>query len=395
MKYFNFLLSSFLFFSPFGCAHKLPEKKITVENSAQAINQVSSLNQVEASLPLLSLPIEAHNDGREGHFQDFKLQYFKHHFDSWVNYLGNKDRERFIRHLENGKKHISSIIKVLKMHGMPEEIFLVGLIESGYYTQARSHASAVGPWQFIKGTAIRYGLKVNRQVDERYDVEKSTAAAAHYLKDLYNIFGSWELALCAYNAGEYRIINAIRKGKTRDYLNLVRMKLIPAETVMYIPKVEAARELINNHKKYNLPFLTNTFIRNHKKEIQSELMSPPLQEQSSLALNLNRPKKIKGQMLITKVKKGDYLENIAKTYGLDKNKIRKINKLSKEKIKVGQILKLPLFKKSHIVKNGDNLKGIARKYGVTLSALLRHNDLGSSLIYPKQKLIVPVVYGEL
>ena len=68
-------------------------------------------------------------------------------------------------------------------------------------------------------------------------------AAANYFKDLYNIFGSWELALCAYNAGEYRIINAIRKGNTRNYLSLVRKGLIPRETIHYIPKVAAARHL--------------------------------------------------------------------------------------------------------------------------------------------------------
>src|SRR5690606_20591107 len=89
----------------------------------------------------------------------------------------------------------------------------------------------------------RYGLRVDKSVDERQNIHKATAAAARYFRDLYNIFGSWELALCAYNAGEYRIIGAIRKGNTRDYRELVKKGLLPKETIYYIPKVVAAKTI--------------------------------------------------------------------------------------------------------------------------------------------------------
>ena len=160
--------------------------------------------------------------------------------------------------MRNGEKFRKLIKKVFRKHGLPEDLYYVGLIESGYNTRIRSHAGAVGPWQFIKGTATRYGMKVNNHLDERRNIHKATEAAAAYFKDLYNIFGSWELALCAYNAGEYRIINAIRRGNTRDYIQLVKKRLLPRETIYYVPKVVAARELGENTKKYGLNIKRNS-----------------------------------------------------------------------------------------------------------------------------------------
>src|SRR5690606_30099334 len=123
-------------------------------------------------------------------------------------------------------------------------------IESGYNSTIKSRVGAAGPWQFMPKTARHYGLRVDSQVDERWNIYKSTHAAARYFSDLYNIFGSWELAMCAYNAGEYRIIRAIRKGRTRSYRELVQKKLIPKETIYYIPKVAAARAIVQNEEKY-------------------------------------------------------------------------------------------------------------------------------------------------
>ncbi len=408
-----------------GCSSTTPRKvavdgKSDEELSSTNLNQIEKSKEIEelkdseAGIVQVNLPIPKAIQKTEslkyerGNIQHFSLKYFKNHFDSWVNYLGRQDRERFLRQLENGKNFFPTISRILKEQGMPQELFLVGLIESGYYTKARSHASALGPWQFMKGTAIRYGLKVNRYTDERSDLEKSTVAAAHYYKDLYNIFGSWELALCAYNAGEYRIINAIRKGNTRDYLTLVRQKLIPLETVMYIPKLEAARELINNNQKYNLPFITDIF---SKLKTSSELnIAENLESQTteSSVLNSLTTKKIilrkskssikfgkKMALMTTKIKKGDKLSKIAEAYGIDMKKITEINHLKKEKILAGQNIKIPLIKKSYIVRRGDNLNDIAKAHGVSVTAILRHNQLDSKQIFPNQKLVVPMAYGAL
>ncbi|MDH4469304.1 MAG: LysM peptidoglycan-binding domain-containing protein [Bacteriovoracaceae bacterium] len=173
----------------------------------------------------------------------------------WINFFTVRDRARFQRFIDNGARYYEDICEVLKQHGMPQELFFVGLIESGYYLRARSHASAVGPWQFIRATGKRYGLTVGRYIDERNDILKSTHAAARYFRDLYNIFGSWELALSAYNAGEYGILRRLRRSNTSNFYELANSGHLHRETANYVPKVIAAMYIYNHADEYgfNIP----------------------------------------------------------------------------------------------------------------------------------------------
>jgi membrane-bound lytic murein transglycosylase D len=125
------------------------------------------------------------------------------------------------------------------------------MIESGFVTHARSRAKAVGVWQLMTGTAKNYGLQVNKKVDERRNWIKATEAAASYLKDLNNVFGSWYLALAAYNAGEHRIVRSIMKGKTRDFWALAEAGLLPRETLDYVPKFLAAHIVGKHMRRFN------------------------------------------------------------------------------------------------------------------------------------------------
>jgi membrane-bound lytic murein transglycosylase D len=170
----------------------------------------------------------------------------------WIEYFTVRDPERFRRFLERGEKYRGMITAVLKEQGVPTEVYFLAMIESGFMTTATSHAKAVGIWQFMKGTAKRYGLRVDDYVDERRDPMRATAAAALYLKDLHNVFQSWYLAMAAYNAGEGRIVGAIMRAKTRDFWEIAELRALPAETMEYIPKFLAATTIGHNLRKYGL-----------------------------------------------------------------------------------------------------------------------------------------------
>lgn len=168
----------------------------------------------------------------------------------WINYYTGRGRERFQRHLDHADSYTAMVQGILRENQVADELFYIALIESGFITKARSHAGAVGVWQFIRGTGKRYGLAIGRGIDERKDPMRATAAAARYMTDLYNIFNNWYLAFAAYNCGEYRVLRAIVAGKTRDFWKLSELGLLPKETRHYVPKFLAAMKIARNREQY-------------------------------------------------------------------------------------------------------------------------------------------------
>ncbi len=366
---------------------------------------------------------------------DFELDYKKKHYDFWLKYFTTKgkNKERFTRHVKNGLKFKATIEKILEEEGLPKDLFYVGLIESGYNTHIRSRANAVGPWQFIKGTAKRYNLYVDSYLDERRNIFKATRAAANYFKDLYNIFGSWELALCAYNAGEYRIINAIRRGNTRDYKELVSKRLIPKETIFYIPKVAAARTLVESrYQNLKEPGVSKLFADAYEVEVEKPIslkkvareLKVPYQRLRKLNPDVKRdyvgrrrhyslyvPKEISkvavqriekmprakrsGRRIATtkkvhRVRRGESLYRIARKYNTTISHLKRNNNLKRNRIFIGQklVVRAPATKDFYRVKRGDNLSKIASEFGLSTKKLMRMNGLRSSKIMVGQKLRV-------
>lgn len=168
----------------------------------------------------------------------------------WIHHFSHKDRERFDRYMSRGAHYKTLIQDVLMEHDVPPELYYLAMIESGFARHARSHAQAVGIWQFITPTGRMYGLRIDREVDERRDVIRATRAAARHLRDLYEKFGTWYLAMAAYNAGEARIQRAVRVGRTKNFWALAKRNLIPRETIDYIPKFQAAMQIGKNPKAY-------------------------------------------------------------------------------------------------------------------------------------------------
>ncbi|OPY68898.1 MAG: Membrane-bound lytic murein transglycosylase D precursor [Syntrophorhabdaceae bacterium PtaU1.Bin034] len=168
----------------------------------------------------------------------------------FVKYFSTEKRKIFANWLRRSRRYVPMIKEILRGQGLPEDLIYVAMIESGFNPKAYSSMKACGPWQFIYETGGRYGLRVNHWVDERRDPEKSTVAAALYLKDLFNQFGCWYLAAAGYNAGEKRIERAIEKHETNDFWELRRYNTLPRETREYIPRLIAAAIIAKDPEKF-------------------------------------------------------------------------------------------------------------------------------------------------
>jgi membrane-bound lytic murein transglycosylase D len=151
-------------------------------------------------------------------------------------------------------RYLGMIREVLRSHGMPEELAYTAMIESGFNPLAVSRMGAKGLWQFMAATARRYGLRVDQWIDERLDPEKSTVAAAAYLRDLYAMFGSWTLAQAAYNAGEMKVTRAIRATGSSDFWALAKTNHLKPETRNFVPAIQAATHIAKDPERYGFQF---------------------------------------------------------------------------------------------------------------------------------------------
>lgn len=156
------------------------------------------------------------------------------------------------RMMDRSQKYLFYVVGEVEKRGMPSEIALLPMIESAYNPIANSRSKAVGIWQFIPSTGRLYGLKQDWWQDKRRNVVDATNAALDYLQKLHALFGTWDLALAAYNAGEGTVSRAIAKNKAKglpaDYANLK----LPAETKDYVPKLQAIKNILSNPSQYGL-----------------------------------------------------------------------------------------------------------------------------------------------
>ena len=174
---------------------------------------------------------------------------------AFVNYYQGRGRSR----LEIGRARFASyrtmMTRIFREEGVPEWLLGVGFVESTYNPIAHSPKEAHGIWQFIPGTGDRYGLKRTAWTDERSSPEKSTRAAARYLRDLHALFGDWLLALTAYNWGEGRVAKVMHRTGIRDFWTLADRGLLPQETTNYVPSVLAASQLLFSNSKFEAKWI--------------------------------------------------------------------------------------------------------------------------------------------
>lgn len=163
-------------------------------------------------------------------------------------------RSSIIRAFERMGLYKDMVSEILDEYGLPQELIYLPIVESRYAIHDVSWAGAVGLWQFMKHTGRGYGMRVNFWIDERRDPEKSTRAAARYLRNLYFWFNDWHLALAAYNRGEHGIERDLAFSKTTNFNHLAQRNAIPNETEKYVPQLMAIVIIARNPEKYGLEF---------------------------------------------------------------------------------------------------------------------------------------------
>jgi len=306
----------------------------------------------------------------------------------WIDYFQGQGRPHMERYLSRSTRYAPIMKEILRKEGLPEDLIYIALIESGFSSTAHSSASAVGYWQFIRGTGKQYRLRIDSFVDERRDFERSTVAAADYFKGLYNLFGAWYLAIASYNVGENRVKGLVMRNKTRDFWKLARERRLPQETVDYVPKFLAARLIGKEPAKYGftdveymppLEFSTVSFsspidIRRLATEMGLEyddlrdlnpaykrgvapmpksgdklvLRVPKGTEDKALAAAANAGANLSTRYIAEddysyyRVRRGDTISSIARKFNVSQTKILQLNRLSARSVlSVGKRLRVP------------------------------------------------------
>ena len=174
---------------------------------------------------------------------------------------------------KRANKYFPIIEPILAEHGVPDDLKYLAVIESGL-VQAVSPAGASGFWQIMKATGREYGLEVNENVDERFNIEKSTHVACKYLKKAHAKFNSWALAAAAYNAGSYGISKKMEAQKVTSYYNLY----LREETGRYVFRILALKEILKNPKKYGFNYGNDDLykpIETYKVAVEKPIASLP------------------------------------------------------------------------------------------------------------------------
>ncbi len=296
-------------------------------------------------------------------------------------YLGlftGERRDRIQEAFDRAGRYLPMMRAIFQEQGLPRDLVNLAYIESAFKVQAYSRARAAGIWQFIAGTGRKYGLRIDWWLDERRDPEKATRAAAEYLRDLHGIFGSWTLAIAAYNAGEGKVAGTIRRQKTADFWRL----RLPRETKLYVPAFMAMTILAKDPARYGfvppaeevvptepLPLSEPLDLR-----IVAQAAGIPLEELQALNPELNH--------LVTPPLAPEYTLRVpagtAAEFAQNFSEIKKTRRVTWQR---------------HLIRPGETLSQIARRYDTSVQVLMDLNRFPNRhRLRAGQALVVPLMH---
>jgi len=318
--------------------------------------------------------------------------------DKWIDYFTGRGRDQFQKYLSRSGVYMDLLTHNLRAEGVPEELANLVFVESGFNMHARSMARAVGPWQFIRGTAKLFGLQMTPYVDQRRDPELATRAAARYLRRLYQMFdGSWPLALAAYNSGEGTVQRAIKKQKTEDYWSL----RLPRETQEYVPQFLAAMEIASDPERYGFDLPTDSPFRFDEVVLRGpvdlKLLSgitaiplDDLKELNPMYVRHRAPAGTDGTSVRVPKGKGDEVQELCQSYykpkPLTKAEIREAKRAERKELRYASRRHHRGHARTHVVRRGETLSGISKRYGKPQATLARINGLEGGQVRAGQRL---------
>jgi membrane-bound lytic murein transglycosylase D len=350
----------------------------------------------------------------------------------YINYFTTRGRPTLEHGLTQGGRYRDLIENVLKEEGVPQDLIYLAQAESGFHPYAVSRVGARGIWQFMASRAKGYGLHHDLWVDDRQDPEKSTRAAAHHLKDLYNQFGDWYLAMAAYNSGPGTVQSAVKRTGYADFWELYRRNVLPKETRNYVPIIVAVAIMAKNPSQYGLqtvipdpPMKYETVKINYPVDLRLvaeciDVTPSELQELNPSLLRMTTPKRSfdlhlpvgtgeKYQAAIAAippgmrlwwryhtVSKGETLMSLARTYRTPIKTIATANQLDmSDTIEAGAKLVIPIAPGGHNtgdsqtyarrltiyrVRKNDTLESVSNNLGIAPTTIRRWNRMkGNSL----------------
>jgi membrane-bound lytic murein transglycosylase D len=300
---------------------------------------------------------------------------------SYVELFQGRLRDYIQESLTRGAKYLPMIHSVFRAEGLPLDLAFIPIIESGFKTNALSRASAKGPWQFMKPTAADHGLKTDWFIDERSDPEKSTVAAAKYLKMLSKMFdGDWHLVLAAYNGGQGRLQRAMQRARTDDFWRISESsRYLPKETREYVPLILAAMIVGRNPSQYGFDVTPVEPIAYEKVPVSKPIDLRRVAEWTGTSVDEIQSLNPELRRWTTPVRYPDYELKVPVGTADD----------FRAKLATARADELNTLR-WHTVKRGETLATIARKRGVSRTELAAANNLSTrARVRAGQDLIIP------